>query len=118
MSKPATGFFTGGGPGFSLADRVLRKTYLPVQYSTVPPVGARRCQKVPEGARANWHQLAPTGDNWRPVATRVHDGFGWMVVRFVRVIRAPACARVSRVSRVCPGSPQYLFTGTGHPSIN
>ena len=39
-------------------------------------------------------------------------GFGWMVVRFVRVIRAPACARVSRVSRVCPGSPRYLFTGT------
>ena len=30
-------------------------------------------------------------------------GFGWMVVRFVRVIRVPACARVSRVSRVCPG---------------
>ena len=27
-------------------------------------------------------------------------GFGWMVVRFVRVIRLPACARVSRVSRV------------------
>ena len=32
-------------------------------------------------------------------------GFGWMVVRFVRVIRVPACARVSRVSCVCPGSP-------------
>ena len=27
-------------------------------------------------------------------------GFGWMVVRFVRVIRVPACARVSLVSRV------------------
>ena len=39
-------------------------------------------------------------------------GFGWMVVRFVRVIRVPACARVSRVSRVCPGSPRCLFTGT------
>ena len=38
-------------------------------------------------------------------------GFGWMVVRFVRVIRVPACARVSRVSRVCPGSPRCLFTG-------
>ena len=45
-------------------------------------------------------------------------GFGWMVVRFVRVIangviRLPACARVSRVSRVsrvCPGSPRCLFT--------
>ena len=36
-------------------------------------------------------------------------GFGWMVVRFVRVIRVPACARVSRV---CPGSPRCLFTGT------
>ena len=35
-----------------------------------------------------------------------------MVVRFVRVIRVPACARVSRVSRVCPGSPRCLFTGT------
>ena len=45
-------------------------------------------------------------------------GFGWMVVRFVRVIRAPACAPVSRVSRVCPGSPPYHFTGTGNPSIN
>ena len=31
----------------------------------------------------------------------VDFGFGWMVVRFVRVIRLPACARVSRVSRVC-----------------
>ena len=30
---------------------------------------------------------------------------------FVRVIRLPACARVSRVSRVCPGSPRCLFTG-------
>ena len=38
-------------------------------------------------------------------------GFGWMVVRFVRVIGLPACARVSRVSRVCPGSPRCLFTG-------
>ena len=36
-------------------------------------------------------------------------GFGWMVVRFVRVIRLPACARVFRV---CPGSPRCLFTGT------
>ena len=34
-------------------------------------------------------------------------GFGWMVVRFVRVIRLPACARVSRV---IPGSPRCLFT--------
>ena len=32
-------------------------------------------------------------------------------MRFVRVIRLPACARVSRVSRVCPGSPRCLFTG-------
>ena len=31
-----------------------------------------------------------------------------MVVRFVRVIRVPACARVSRV---CPGPPRRLFTG-------
>ena len=38
-------------------------------------------------------------------------GFEWMVVRFVRVIRVPACARVSRVTRVCPGSPRCLFTG-------
>ena len=30
-------------------------------------------------------------------------------VRFVRVIRVPACARVSRVSRVCPGSPRCLL---------
>ena len=28
------------------------------------------------------------------------------------LIRVPACARVSRVSRVCPGSPRCLFTGT------
>ena len=27
------------------------------------------------------------------------------------MIRVPACARVSRVSRVCPGSPRCLFTG-------
>ena len=43
--------------------------------------------------------------------------FGWMVVRFVRVIRVPACARVSRVSRMCPGSPRCLFTGTCTPRI-
>ena len=48
---------------------------------------------------------------FRPSRGRV-DGFGWMVVRFVRYIRVPACARVSRVSRVCPGSPRCLFTGT------
>ena len=35
-----------------------------------------------------------------------------MVVRFVCVFRVPACARVSRVSRVCPGSLRCLFTGT------
>jgi len=29
----------------------------------------------------------------------------WMVVRFVCVVRGPLCGRVSRVSRVCPGSP-------------
>jgi hypothetical protein len=28
-----------------------------------------------------------------------------MVVRFVCVVRVPLCVRVSRVSRVCPGSP-------------
>ena len=33
-----------------------------------------------------------------------------MVVRFVRVIRVPACARV------CPGSPRCLFTGKLNPS--
>ena len=38
-------------------------------------------------------------------------GFEWMVVRFVCVICVPLCVRVSRVSRVCPGSPRCLFTG-------
>jgi len=33
----------------------------------------------------------------------------WLVVRFVCV---PLCVRVFRVSRVCPGSPRCLFTGT------
>ena len=28
---------------------------------------------------------------------------------FVRVIRVPACARVSRVSRVCPGPPVSFY---------
>jgi hypothetical protein len=45
----------------------------------------------------------------------------WMVVRFVCVVCVPLCVRVSRVSRVCPGSPgvylpvsaRCLFTGTG-----
>ena len=41
----------------------------------------------------------------------VGRGFGWMVVRFVRVIRLPACARVSSVSRVCPGSPGVFSPG-------
>ena len=36
-------------------------------------------------------------------------GFGWVVVRFVRVIRVPACARVSRVSRVCVPAPPGVF---------
>ena len=35
-----------------------------------------------------------------------------MVVRFVCVVCVPLCVRVSRVSRVCPGSPRCLFTGT------
>jgi len=34
-----------------------------------------------------------------------------MVVRFVCVVCVPLCVRVSRVSRVCPGSPRCLFTG-------
>jgi hypothetical protein len=33
-------------------------------------------------------------------------------VRFVCVVCVPLCVRVSRVSRVCPGSPRCLFTGT------
>ena len=41
-----------------------------------------------------------------------------MVVRFVRVIRVPACARVSRVSHVCPGSPRCLFTGEAKASFS
>ena len=45
----------------------------------------------------------------KSVCTGIRLGlFGWTVVRFVRVIRVPACARVSRV---CPGSPRCLFTG-------
>ena len=36
-------------------------------------------------------------------------GFGWMVVRFVRVIRLPACARVSRVSRCVSRLPPVSF---------
>ena len=69
------------------------------------------------------HTHASTGD--AEVASRVRvqrhraetspmesrRGYRWTVVRFVRVIRLPACARVSRVSRVCPGSPRCLFTG-------
>ena len=35
-----------------------------------------------------------------------------MVVRFVCVVCVPLCVRVFRVSRVCPGSPRCLFTGT------
>jgi len=35
-----------------------------------------------------------------------------MVVRFVCVVCVPLCVRVPRVSRVCPGSPRCLFTGT------
>jgi hypothetical protein len=30
----------------------------------------------------------------------------------VRLVCVPLCVRVSRVSRVCPGSPRCLFTGT------
>jgi hypothetical protein len=35
-----------------------------------------------------------------------------MVVRFVCVVCVPLCVRVFRVSRVCPGSPRCLFTGS------
>jgi len=38
-----------------------------------------------------------------------------MVVRFVCVVCVPLCVRVSRVSRVCPGSPRCLFTGKKTP---
>ena len=35
---------------------------------------------------------------------------GWMVVRFVGVIRVPLCARVSRVRPVCvPAPPVYIY---------
>ena len=33
------------------------------------------------------------------------------------MIRVPACARVSRVSRVCPGSPRCLFTGIANRGV-
>ena len=33
------------------------------------------------------------------------------------MIRVPVCARVSCVSRVCPGSPRCLFTGTPYGSL-
>jgi len=33
------------------------------------PVGTSWCQRVPEGARGFWLQLATTGDHWRPVVT-------------------------------------------------
>jgi hypothetical protein len=38
-------------------------------------------------------------------------------VRFVCVVCVPLCVRVFRVSRVCPGSPRCLFTGTGSVSV-
>jgi hypothetical protein len=38
-----------------------------------------------------------------------------MVVRFVCVVCVPLCVRVSRVSRVRPGSPRCLFTGKHTP---
>ena len=46
-------------------------------------------------------------------ATGVVPGvsLGWMVVRFVYVIRVPVCARVSLVCPVCV--VWCLFTGTG-----
>ena len=38
----------------------------------------------------------------------VGTGFGWLW--FVCVVCVPLCVRVSRESRVCPGSPRCLFT--------
>ncbi len=35
----------------------------------------------------------------------------WWVWLVVRLVCVPLCVRVSRVSRVCPGSPRCLFTG-------
>ena len=43
-------------------------------------------------------------------------GFGWMVVRFVRVIRVPACARepcVPCMSRTCVSRPPGVFLPGG-----
>ena len=47
-----------------------------------------------------------------PCVSRLPPVCGVFLPVPVRVIRVPACARVSRVSRVCPGSPRCIFTGT------
>jgi hypothetical protein len=55
-------------------------------------------------------QPAHQRDDRNPVPVRgVCCWWVWLVVRLVCV---PLCVRVSRVSRVCPGSPRCLFTGT------
>jgi hypothetical protein len=57
-------------------------------------------------------RLSPTGADVRGVCCWWVWNFV-SVVRFVCVVlRGPLCVRVSRVSRVCPGSPRCLFTGT------
>ena len=73
-------------------------------------------QDVPWLCGQRWPQVEPfqhlLPELSNGVVVRVCSRWVWvMVVRFVRVIRVPACARVSRESRVCPGSPRCLFTG-------
>ena len=46
-------------------------------------------------------------------AVSSQSGYRYRYRLVVRLVCVPLCFRVSRVSRVCPGSPRCLFTGTG-----
>ena len=92
--------------GHTSEDDLIRKWYFYVYRSL--PVGRGAVDSGPAAVLAAVESVAVSAVA-RSCGCVV--GSGWFVVRFVRVIRVPACARVSRVSRVCPGSPRCLFTG-------
>ena len=82
-----------------------------------PQAAAPRCLFTGKGAVDSGLAAVLAAVESVAVFVRVCDfGFGWMVVRFVRVIRLPACARVSRVSRASSQYGRWRGTDTASRS--
>ena len=68
------------------------------RYRCFLPVQRLRGERSTPGLRLFLRLLSPLVESVAVFVRVCVVGFGWMVVRFVRVIRLPACARVSRVN--------------------